>query len=144
MTNQHGKVVVTTTLELKSLDANQAEVESQITVERANLNDTPFDTTINPTSILQFSATHPNPQDMSADQFALPVPDAKLVRQERLEVIGKSFETSVYSWKATLETGLVDITGWFSDDFPGRQLKLVFDYTDETTSQELVVAIELP
>jgi hypothetical protein len=99
---------------------------------------------VNPPSVLQFPANHLIPEDMSAEQFALPVPDAKLLRQEKFAVLGKNFDASVYGWKATLETGPVAVTGWFSDDFPGRQIKLEFDYTDETTSQELIVAVEFP
>lgn len=144
MTNQHGKVVVTTKLQLKSIDATQAEVESQITVDRLTVDDKPTDLTVNPPSSLQFPASHLIPQEMSAEQFDLPTPDAKLLRKETIEVLGKSVEASVYQWKATLETGPVDVTGWFSDDFPGRQLKLEFGYTDETTSQEQIVSVEFP
>ncbi|MFO0939532.1 MAG: hypothetical protein U0930_02075 [Pirellulales bacterium] len=144
MSNQHGKVVVTTTLKLKAVDSDQAEIESQITVDRLTVDDKPTDSTVNPSSVLQFPAKHLIPEDMSAEQFALPAPDAKLLRQEKFAVVGKSFDASVYGWKATLETGPVAVTGWFSDDFPGRQLKLEFAYTDETTSQEQVVSVEIP
>lgn len=138
MINEHGKVVVTTTLELASCDPKLAEVKSQITVVRDS------DTTENPADILQFPANHSIPEDMSEEQFKSPVPDAQLIGEESVTVLDKTYKASVYRWKAALESGPVGVRGWFSDGFPGRQLRIEFDYSNGTSAIDEVVALQIP
>lgn len=136
MTNSHGKTVVTTTLELKTLNDQLAKVQSQITVDRDN------ETLENPPDMFQYPANHKIPEEMSAEQFEFPVPDAIFVKKETVRVLDKDYEAAVYQWKATLESGPVGVTGWFSNDFPGRQIRLEFDYSDDTTSVDEVIAVK--
>lgn len=138
MSNSHGTTTVTTKLELKLLDEKNAQVESQVTVVR------PTETTQNPSEMLVFAATHKIPKEMNAKQFSLPSPDARLLREEEVEVENKKYTASVYQWKATLESGPVDVTGWFSDNFPARQIRLEFDYKDDTTGIDEIVLVEFP
>ncbi|MCU0711538.1 MAG: hypothetical protein MUC43_05730 [Pirellula sp.] len=121
MSNEIGTTVITTTLELKEIKADAVQVESQITVKRTN------DTTENPPSILEYPKSQKIPADMEAELFARPLPDANQVATESIESLGMSYDATVYEWKAQLESGPMKVKGWFSDKFPGRQIKLEFE-----------------
>lgn len=135
--------MVTTTLRLASVSDSQVEVESQITVDRKRNNPTWEDTTVNPKDIVRFPATYQIPEEMSEDQFRSPLPDAKWKGKEALTVLGVEYEADVYEWKATLESGPVPVRGWFSNEFPGRQLRLEFFYNDAAGSTGIDEVIDL-
>lgn len=121
MSNEVGTTVITTTLELKEIKAEAVLVESQITVKRTK------DTTENPSSIVEYPKSQKIPADMDAELFTRPLPDAKKVNTESIESMGKPYDATVYEWKAQLESGPMKVKGWFSDKFPGRQIKLEFE-----------------
>lgn len=121
MSNEVGTTVITTSLELKEVNAAAVLVESQITVKRTN------DTTENPPSILEYPKSQKIPAEMDPELFTRPLPDAKKVAAEPVESMGKSYDATVYEWKAQLESGPMQVKGWFSDKFPGRQIKLEFE-----------------
>jgi hypothetical protein len=138
MSNSNGATTVTTSLQLKELEPSSATVESQVTVVR------PTETTENPAEMLTIASAHKIPEEMNPELFRLPSPDAKLLRSELIQVKGKAYDAAVYRWKATLESGPVDVTGWFCDGFPARQIRLEFDYTDDTTGIDEVIDLEIP
>lgn len=138
MSNSLGTTTVTTALELKQLDESGAQVESQVTVVR------PTEETHNPSETLTMPPTHKIPVDMSAQQFALPSPEATLLREEAVSISNKTFIASVYRWKSILESGPVEVTGWFCDSFPGRQIRLEFDYSDDTTGIDEILDFQIP
>jgi hypothetical protein len=138
MSNSQGTTTVTTTLELRQVDDGDAKVDSQVTVVR------PTEETQNPSETIIFPATHKIPENMDANQFALPSPDARLLREEVINVNNKDYSTAVYQWKTILESGPVDVTGWFCNSFPGRQIRLEFDYNDDTTGVDEIVEVQIP
>jgi hypothetical protein len=138
MSNSQGTTTVTTTLELRQLEESKAKVESQVTVVR------PTEETKNPSDTITYTATYQIPENMDADQFALPSPDARLLREEVVNVKNKDYSTAVYQWKTILESGPVDVTGWFCNSFPGRQVRLEFDYPDDTTGVDEIVDVQIP
>ena len=121
MSNDVGTTVITTTLELKEIKPEAVAVESQITVKRTS------DTTTNPPSILDYPKSQMIPADMDAELFTRPLPDAKRIATEAIESFGQSYTATVYEWKTQLESGPMMVKGWFSDEFPGRQIKLEFE-----------------
>lgn len=121
MSNEVGTTVITTSLELKEVNAAAVLVESQITVKRTS------DTTENPPSVLEYPKSQKIPAEMDPELFARPLPDAKKVAAEPIESMGKAYDATVYEWKAQLESGPMQVKGWFSDKFPGRQIKLEFE-----------------
>jgi hypothetical protein len=121
MSNEVGTTIITTSLELKEVNAAAVLVESQITVKRTN------DTTENPPSILEYPKSQKIPAEMDPELFARPLPDANKVAAEPIESMGKAYDATVYEWKAQLESGPMKVKGWFSDKFPGRQIKLEFE-----------------
>jgi hypothetical protein len=121
MSNEVGTTVITTTLELKEIKAEAVMVESQITVKRTN------DTTENPPSVLEYPKSQKIPAEMDPELFTRPLPDANKVAAESIESMGNNYDATVYEWKAQLESGPMKVKGWFSDKFPGRQIKLEFE-----------------
>ena len=121
MSNEVGTTEITTSLELREIKAEAVLVESQITVKRTN------DTTINPPSALEYPKSQKIPADMDAELFTRPLPDAVKVATEAIESNGKTYDATIYEWKAQLESGPMKVKGWFSDKFPGRQIKLEFE-----------------
>lgn len=121
MSNEIGTTVITTTLQLKEITSQAVMVESQITVKRTN------DTTENPPSILEYPKSQKIPADMDAELFTRPLPDAKKIAAESIESMGQTYDATIYEWKAQLESGPMNVKGWFSEKFPGRQIKLEFE-----------------
>lgn len=121
MANEIGTTVITTALELREIKSEAVSVESQITVERTN------DTTDNPPNILDYPRSQMIPADMDAELFTRPLPDAKRIATEAIESLGQSYTATIYEWKSQLESGPMKVRGWFSDEFPGRQIRLEFE-----------------
>lgn len=136
--NQHGTTVVSTKLKLVEMDDQRAKVDSQITVRRNE------EVTENPVDSVVYAATHQIPETMSEEQIAAPAPDAQLLKEESIQVADRTVQAKVFAWKSVLESGPVEVTGWFSSEIPGRQIKLEFDYPDETVSSEEILSLKTP
>jgi hypothetical protein len=134
-----GVTTETTTLRLVSVKPTSIEVESQTTVIR------PQGTTENPPQSFVYQAEYKIPKEMSEEQFLLPDPKAKSLGSEKLTLLGKEYDASVYQWQSSLESGPIDVKGWFNDNFPGRQLKLEIDYrNDKFKGSESILEVSIP
>ena len=134
-----GVTTETTALRLVSVKPTSIEVESQTTVIR------PQGTTENPPQSFVYQAEYKIPKEMSEEQFLLPDPKAKSLGSEKLTLLGKEYDASVYQWQSSLESGPIDVKGWFNDNFPGRQLKLEIDYrNDKFKGSETILEVSIP
>lgn len=136
--NDKGTVTVTTTLKLQEIDQTVAKVESQITVER------PTDLTVNPPQILDYLAKQSVLESTTDEQVAAPLKEAKLLRTENIAVLGKEYQAKVYTWKTALESGPADVLGWYSDEFPGRQIKQEIDFGEGGKGTEEITEFVVP
>lgn len=136
--NDQGTVTVTTSLKLQEIDKSIAKVESQITVER------PSDLTVNPPQILDYLAKQSVLESTTDEQVAAPLKEAKLLRTESISVLGKEFQAKVYTWKTALESGPADVIGWYSDEFPGRQIKQEIDFGEGGKGTEEITRFDVP
>lgn len=140
VSNEQGKVVVTTTVKLLEKSERQVVVETQISVERsgeAKLDNPPF--------TAEYPAVFRLPKNMSLDQFRLPSLKAKLEGTEEMEIVGKKFQVEKYVWQESNEAGPMDIVIWRCDKVPGRTVK------EETITKSLsnkslenVIEIDIP
>ncbi len=136
---EQGVTTVTTTLRLVTRQPKSVEVESQTTVIR------PQETTENPPQSFTYAAEHKIPKAMNAEQFLLPNPKAKSLGDEKVTMLGKEYDASVFKWQSMLESGPIDIKGWFSDDFPGRQIKTELDFKSDTSKgSETTLEVSIP
>ena len=134
-----GVTTETTVIRLISRQPQSVEVESQTTVIR------PQGTTENPPQSFVFAAEYKIPKDMDADQFLLPDPKAKRMGEEKVTVFGKDYDALVFTWQSILESGPMDIKGWYSDDFPSRLIKSEFDFKDgKSQGNETTIEVSIP
>ncbi len=140
VSNEQGKVVVTTTVKLLEKSDRQVVVETQISVERsgeAKLDNPPF------------TAEYPDmfrlPKNMSLDQFRLPSLKAKLEGTEEMEIVGEKFQVEKYVWQESNEAGPMDIVVWRCDKIPGRTVREeTITKSLSSTSREDVIEFEIP
>lgn len=118
VSNENGKVVVTTTVKLADKNEKQVIVETQVTVERSG--DPKLE---NPPFTAEYPATFRVPKSMTVDQFRLPSLKAKLAGEEELEILGKKYLTEKFSWTESNEAGPMEVVVWRSDKVPGRTVK---------------------
>jgi hypothetical protein len=138
MANDVGKTVVTTSLELKDVKADAVVVSRQITVERTT------DKTVNQPEDVTYAAVHSVPADMEEALFQRPVPEAKPLGTEAIESEGRTYQADIFEWKSMLESGPMPVKGWFSNDFPGRQIRLEFRSGADQTFYEETKSIVIP
>jgi hypothetical protein len=136
---EQGITTITTTIRLVARQPKSVEVESQTTVVR------PQETTENPPQSFTYGAEYKVPKDMNAEQFLLPDPKAKSLGAEKVTMLGKEYDSLVFKWQSMLESGPIDIKGWFSDDFPGRQIKTELDFKSDTSKgSETTLEVSIP
>lgn len=137
--SEQGVATITTTIRLVARQPKSVEVESQTTVIR------PQGTTENPPQSFTYAAEYKIPKDMEAEQFLLPDPKAKSLGAEKITMLGKEYDALVFKWQSMLESGPIDIKGWFSDDFPGRQIKTELDFKSDTSKgSETTLEVSIP
>ncbi len=137
--SEQGVATITTTIRLVARQPKSVEVESQTTVIR------PQGTTENPPQSFTYAAEYKIPKDMDAEQFLLPDPKAKSLGAEKVTMLGKEYDALVFKWQSMLESGPIDIKGWFSDDFPGRQIKTELDFKSDTSKgSETTLEVSIP
>lgn len=118
VSNENGKVVVTTTVKLADKNEKQVVVETQVTVERSG--DPKLE---NPPFTAEYPATFRVPKSMTVDQFRLPSLKAKLAGEEELEILGQKYLAEKFSWTESNEAGPMEVSVWRSDKVPGRTVK---------------------
>lgn len=140
VSNEHGKVKVTTTITLADKNETRVVVESQITVEREGM---PAE--VNPSFTAEYPATFPLPANLKLEQFSLPSLKAKEVGEEPQNVCGKDYTTKLYSWQEVNETGPMEVKVWRCDDVPGRTVREEsLTISSQNKSLETVTEISLP
>jgi hypothetical protein len=140
VSNDQGKVVVTTTVRLIDKNDRQVVVETQVTVERSG--DPKLD---NPPFTAEYPATFRLPKSMTLEQFHLPSLKAKLEGEEEMEILGQKYKVEKYVWLESNEAGPMDVIVWRCDKVPGRTVReesLTKSLSNK--SLEEVVAIEIP
>lgn len=137
--SDEGVTTETSTIRLISRLQASVEVESQTTVIR------PQGTTENPPQSFVYTSAYKIPKEMSEELFLLPDPKAKLVGAEIVTLLGSNYEAKIYTWQSTLESGPIEIKGWYSDDFPGRQIKTEIDFKDgKSQGNETTIEVSIP
>lgn len=118
VSNDQGKVVVTTTVKLFDKSERQVIVETQVSVERtgeAKLDNPPF--------TADYPATFRLPKNMSLDQFRLPSLKAKADGEEDMEILGQKYRVEKFVWQESNEAGPMDVIVWRCDKVPGRTVR---------------------
>jgi hypothetical protein len=124
--SEQGVATITTTIRLVARQPKSVEVESQTTVIR------PQGTTENPPQSFTYAAEYK-------------IPKAKSLGAEKVTMLGKEYDALVFKWQSMLESGPIDIKGWFSDDFPGRQIKTELDFKSDTSKgSETTLEVSIP
>lgn len=122
VTNDHGKVRVTTIVRLAEKTVNKVVVETQVTVDRLDgkLEE-------NPAFNAEFVAKFRLPASMKVEQFALPSLKAKPMGDETREAAGREYHAQVFTWEERNETGPMAVKLWRSNEIPGRMLRQEID-----------------
>jgi hypothetical protein len=118
VSNDQGKVVVTTTVKLVEKNERQVVVETQVTVERSG--DPKLE---NPPFTSDYPATFRLPKNMKLEQFSLPSLKAKLESEEELDILGKKVKTEKFVWQESNEAGPMEVSVWRCDEIPGRTVR---------------------
>jgi hypothetical protein len=104
------------TFTLKELTDNELVVERQNTTER---NDGSYKAA-HPSQLRRIARQFSLPPGMSADDFAKPSRIAKLVGEEDVVVLDKTYKAKVYTWEESSEAGKMQVKVWMTDDLPSR------------------------
>ncbi len=135
VSNANGTVVVTTKMWLEKKDADEVLVGSQVTVERPN-----EPTVENGDDIVRYPATYRVPKGMDEARFLLPSAKAKETGAEVIKIGNLDFNTKVFEWEESNETGPMTVKLWRSDEIPGKIVRQeLFTKSTETKSSEEVI-----
>lgn len=126
-----------TVYRLISKDDKSVTVESTVTVTRNGQSQ------VNEPTLLEYAATFRLPSNMKAEQFSLPSPSAQSTGAEKIEVLGKTYEATVYKWQSSAEAGPVENTLWMSSEVPGRCLKHLSSCAG-TSTDETITQLDVP
>ncbi len=137
VSNDTEKINQKTVYRLASKDDQRVVVESTVSVTRNGQTQT------NEPTALEYAATFRLPPNMTAEQFSLPAQNAKPSGTERVEVLGKTYEATIYKWQSQAEAGPVENTLWMSNEVPGRSIKHQTNCAG-TISEETITDLELP
>lgn len=139
VSNDQGKVVVTTTVKLLDKNERQVVVETQVSVERSGepkLENPPF--------TAEYPATFRLPKNMSLDQFRLPSLKAKADGEEEMEIAGQKYQVEKFVWQESNEAGPMDVMVWRCDKVPGRTVReesLTKSLSNKSLEQVIEVSI---
>jgi hypothetical protein len=137
VSNEFGKVRVTTTLRLVEKTARKVVVESQVTVERSE------DSVVeNPPQKFEYSATFRLPAGMKQEQFSLPSFKAKLAGDETRSACGREYQAQLFTWDEVNEAGPMAVKLWRSNDVPGRMLRQEINGRNHVSVEEVVEVVE--
>lgn len=115
VSNETGKVEVTTVLKLTEKTEEYVEVVSQVNVQRSG---EPLQE--NPSETARFPASFRLPNGLNEAFFQRPSNNAKLIGKEIQTIGEKSIQTDVFEWTEINETGPMSVKLWRSDEIPGR------------------------
>ena len=135
VSNEKGKVEVTSTLKLEQKTDRFVEIVSQVNVKRSD-----EDLQENPPERTKFLSEFKLPAGLSEDFFQLPSSKAKMVGEEELQVHGRSVQAKVYEWTENNETGPMAVKLWRSDQVPGRIVRqeMFIESSQTKTVEELL------
>lgn len=142
VSNDQGKVVVTTTVKLIEKNHQQVVVETQVTVERSG--DSKLE---NPPFTSDYPATFRLPKNMKIEQFQMPSLKAKLDGKEELEILGKKINVEKFSWQESNEAGPMEVVVYRSDEIPGRTVReesLTKSLSNKSLEEVIEVSIPEP
>ncbi len=138
--NAQDWVKETTTLKLLHCSSEKVMVESQVTVERPN-----YETKINPGATIEFPASFKLPKGLTSEQIQAPSLRAKNAGVEKLQVLNKSCQATVFIWEDGTESGPMVNKAWYVDTIPGRIARQEMQVEQKGFSAlEEVVAIVIP
>lgn len=139
VTNAGGTVVVTTKSWLDKKDTDRVSVGSQVTVERPN---EPI--VENDGNIVSYPATYRLPAGMDEARFLLPSAKAKETGTEIVKIGEAEFETKIFEWEESNETGAMSVKLWRSDAIPGKIVRQeMFTKQTETKTTEEIIELKL-
>ena len=135
VSNEKGKVEVTSTIKLEQKTDRFVEIVSQVNVKRSD-----EDLQENPPERTKFLSEFKLPAGLSEDFFQLPSSKAKMVGEEELQVHGRSVQAKVYEWTENNETGPMAVKLWRSDQVPGRIVRqeMFIESSQTKTVEELL------
>jgi len=137
VTKPEGWVKETHTQILKEKTPEKVVVETQITVEWST-----GQKDINPAIRMDFPATFKVPGGLTAEAMEAPSLKAKKGAEEEITVLGKQYKAQTYEWSDSTDGGgPVKNKLWYSDDIPGRQLKLIANWSGTAKAEEELLEI---
>jgi hypothetical protein len=137
VTKPEGWVKETHTQILKEKTPEKVVVETQITVEWSS-----GQKDVNPAIRMDFPATFKVPEGLSAEAMEAPSLRAKRGVEEEITVLGKKYKAFTYEWSDSTDGGgPVKNKVWFSDEIPGRQLKLTANWSGTAKAEEELLEI---
>jgi hypothetical protein len=137
VSNEFGKLQVTSTFRLIEKTAAKVVVESQVTVER------PEESVVkNPPQNFEFPATFRLPQGMRVEQFSLPSLKAKHVGEEVRSACGREYTTQLFTWDEMSEAGPMAVKLWRSNDIPGQMLRQEINGRTQVSVEEVVEVVQ--
>jgi len=138
VSNQFGKVRVTTRLRLAEKTGEKVVVESQVTVDQ------PGSALVeNPPQSMVYPATFRLPAGMQPEQFNLPALKAEEYGEETRTICGQQCDAKLFIWVERNEAGPMNVRHWRSDAIPGRMLRQeIWGHTQN--SVEEIVEITQP
>ncbi len=139
VSNSGGSVIVMTKLWLERKDENGVSVGSQVTVQRP---DEPI--VENGADIVSYPATYRLPKGMDEARFLQPSTKAKETGAEVIEIGMREFNTTIFEWEESNETGPMTVKLWQSDEIPGKIVRQeLFTKSTATKSIEEVTELNL-
>jgi hypothetical protein len=134
VSNNSGKVEVTSVWKLTKKTDDYVEVVSQVNVHRPGepLQENPPETT-------RFASRFKLPDGLSEEFFQLPNINAKKIGREDVEVHGKTVQADIYEWTESNEAGPMIVNLWRSDQVPGRIVRqeMLIESSQTKTIEEL-------
>jgi hypothetical protein len=134
VSNNSGKVEVTSVWKLTKKTDDYVEVVSQVNVHRPGepLQENPPETT-------RFASRFKLPDGLSEEFFQLPNINAKKIGRENVEVHGKTVQADIYEWTESNEAGPMIVNLWRSDQVPGRIVRqeMLIESSQTKTIEEL-------
>jgi hypothetical protein len=134
VSNELGKVQVTTVLTLSEKSDQHVDVVSQVNVLRTGepLQENPSETT-------RFAASFALPKGLTEEYFQLPSNKAKKTGEESMEVLGKTVTAELFEWSESNETGPMTVKLWRSNEVPGRIVRqeMLIESSQTKTIEEL-------
>lgn len=131
------KVIQTTRYKLASKSDTRVVIEPDVDLNRNGRHEQ------NEMGTIEYAATFRLPKGMTEAMFAQPDPKAESLGIEQVELLGKTIQAEVYTWKTSAEAGPVSNKLWMSNEIPGRVIKHQTEVAGNRT-EEVVTNLSLP